>query len=224
MQAASMPWRRSLALGTSKRVLSTLTDERLVVQIRRGNQVAFEVVYDRYQSPLLSFCRHMLGSSEEAEDALQHTFVSAHRHLLASRNPIQLKGWLYAIARNRCLSVLRARREEAADEVELVTAGLSEQVQRREDLHSLLGDIRELPEEQRSALLLAELRDLSHVEIAEVIGCEVPKVKSLIFQARSGLIERRAARDTPCEVIREQLATLTGGALRRGPLRRHLKA
>ena len=60
--------------------------------------------------------------------------------------------------------------------------------------------------------------------MAEVIGCEVAKVKSLVFQARSGLIERRQARETPCQEIREQLSTLRGGSLRRGPLRRHLKA
>ncbi len=60
--------------------------------------------------------------------------------------------------------------------------------------------------------------------MAEVIDCEVAKVKSLVFQARSGLLERREARETPCHEIREQLATLRGGSLRRGPLRRHLKA
>jgi hypothetical protein len=81
----------------------------------------------------------------------------------------------------------------------------------------------ELPDDQRSALILSELGDLSHAEVAEVIECEVAKVKSLVFQARSGLIERRQARETPCVEIREQLATLRGGSLRRGPLRRHLK-
>ena len=84
--------------------------------------------------------------------------------------------------------------------------------------------MQELPEDQRAALVLSELGDLSHAEVAEVIGCEAAKVKSLVFQARSGLLERREARETPCEEIREQLATLRGGSLRRGPLRRHLKA
>ena len=83
--------------------------------------------------------------------------------------------------------------------------------------------MQELPEDQRAALILSELGDLSHSDIADVIGCEAAKVKSLVFQARSGLIERRQARETPCEEIREQLATLRGGSLRRGPLRRHLK-
>jgi hypothetical protein len=57
-----------------------------------------------------------------------------------------------------------------------------------------------------------------------VLGCKVPHVKSLVFRARSGLIERRQARETPCEEIREQLANLRGGALRRSELRHHLRS
>src|SRR5437764_873298 len=59
--------------------------------------------------------------------------------------------------------------------------------------------------------------------IATIVGCEASKVKSLVFQARASLIESRTARDTPCDEIREQIATLRGGALRRGTLRRHVK-
>src|SRR3954451_6300012 len=127
------------------------------------------------------------------------------------------------MGRNRCLSVLRARREQAAELDDIPTAGLSEAVQQRSDLRDMLGDIRQLPEDQRAALVLSEVGDLSHAEIATVVGCEASKVKSLVFQARSSLIESRNARDLPCHEIREQLATATGGALRRGPLRRHVK-
>ena len=87
----------------------------------------------------------------------------------------------------------------------------------------MLGDLRELPEEQRAALLLAEAADLSHAEVAGVLGCEVARVKALVFRARSGLIERREARETPCADIREQLANLRGGSLRRSELRHHLR-
>src|SRR5687767_9473685 len=167
----------------------------------------------------------MLGSRDEAEDALQQAFVSAHADIVSSDKPIRFKAWIYTIARNRCLSVLRSRREQPSDDIELASAaGLNEQVQQRADLRELLADMQELPEEQRDALILSELGDLSHAEVAEVIDCEAPKVKSLVFQARSGLLERREARETPCHEIREQLATLRGGSLRRGPLRRHLKA
>jgi RNA polymerase sigma factor (sigma-70 family) len=207
----------------SKRLLSLAGDDRLVEQIRRGNEAAFEVVFERHGSGILSFCRHMLRSAEEAEDAVQQTFASAYKALLRDERAILLKPWLYRIARNRCLSLLRAQREPPAPERELATAGLDEQVERRAELRELLHDLRELPDEQRAALLLAELADLSHAEVAEVLGCEVPKVKALVFRARSGLAQRQEARKTPCEEIREQIANLRGGSLRRSGLRHHLR-
>ena len=208
----------------SKRLLALAGDERLVDQIRRGNELAFEVAFERHGTGILGFCRHMLGSREEAEDAVQHTFAAAYRDLQRSgERSIALKAWLYTIARNRCVSVLRARREQAAELHELPTEGLSEQVEQRAELRELLADVRELPEEQRAALLLAEAAGLSHAEVAEVLGCEAASVKGLVFRARSALIERRSARETPCAEIREQLATLRGGALRRNELRHHLR-
>ncbi len=207
----------------SKRLLALAGDDRLVEQIRRGNECAFEVAFERYGGAILGFCRHMLGSREEAEDAVQHTFAAAFNDLQrGGERQIALKPWLYTIARNRCLSLLRARREPTAELEEIPTDGLHEQVERRAELRELLGDLRELPEEQRAALLLAEAADLSHAEVAGVLGCEVARVKALVFRARSGLIERREARETPCADIREQLANLRGGSLRRSELRHHL--
>src|SRR5262249_29886941 len=78
-------------------------------------------------------------------------------------------------------------------------------------------------DDQRAALVLSELGDLSHVEIASAIGCQPGKVKALVFQARSTLIADRDARETPCDDIRAELAVAAGGALRRGPLKRHLR-
>jgi RNA polymerase sigma factor (sigma-70 family) len=208
----------------SKRLLALAGDDRLVEQIRRGNERAFEVAFERHGAGILGFCRHMLGSLEEAEDAVQHTFAAAYSDLQrGGERTIALKPWLYTIARNRCLSVLRARREQAAELEEIPTDGLTEQVERRAELRELLGDMRELPEEQRAALLLAEAADLSHAEVAGVLGCEVARVKALVFRARTGLIERRAARETPCADIREQLANLRGGSLRRSELRHHVR-
>jgi RNA polymerase sigma factor (sigma-70 family) len=220
MEATSLPRRGGIPLPRA--LLARLGDDHLVEHLRRGNEAAFEVIFDRYHRPLLSFCRHMLGSREEAEDALQHTLLAAHDDIVTSGKEIRLKAWLYTIARNRCLSVLRARREQATENIDISTAGLSDSVQQRADLRELLHDMHALPEDQRAALVLSELGDLSHAEVAQVIGCEVPKVKSLVFQARSALIERRQAREIPCAEIREQLATLRGGALRRGHLRHHL--
>jgi RNA polymerase sigma factor (sigma-70 family) len=223
MEANSVPRTPALSVPRSRRLLAALSDERLVEQVRRGNDAAFEAIYDRHSRGILGFCRHMLASTEEAEDAVQHTFIQAHGALGRGDREIHLKAWLYTIARNRCLSILRARREQAAELEEIPTAGLSEEVQQRSDLRELLADIRALPEEQRAALVLSEVGDLSHSDIAAVVGCDVRKVKALVYQARTSLIETRNARETPCHEIREQLATATGGALRRGPLRRHVK-
>jgi RNA polymerase sigma factor (sigma-70 family) len=198
-------------------------DEKLVELVRAGRADAFETVYDRYHRQILSFCRHMLGSREEAEDAVQHTFMAAYTDLRRSDKRIQLRPWLYTIARNHCMSLLRARRDQAPlDDAEPSVDGLSATVQRREDLRELLRDLARLPEDQRAALVLAELGALSHDEIAEVLGCPKGKVKALVFQARSSLGARREARETPCSDIREQLSTLSGGSLRRTALRRHL--
>jgi RNA polymerase sigma factor (sigma-70 family) len=201
------------------------TDGRLVAEVRSGDSRAFETIFDRYHGPLLSFCRHMLGRRDEAEDALQQTFMSAYRSMVSSDRPIQLRAWLFTIARNHCISILRARRETASlDEVASATDGLAAEVQRREDLRNMLADVGRLPDDQRAALVLAELGALSHQEIAAVLGCRPGKVKALVFQARTSLNASRNARETPCEDVREQLATLAGGALRRSGVRRHLRA
>src|SRR4051812_11915768 len=210
----------------TRRFARSEPDERLVERVRAGDREAFEEVYERHASGLVSFCRHLLGNMEEAEDAVQHTFLAAHRAMLADDRELHLKAWLYTIARNRCLSMLRGRRERPGldDELEhgLSTAGLAVEVEHREDLRALLADLAHLPHDQRAALLLAELGAHTHDEIAQVLDVRRDKVKALVFQAREGLIAAREARETPCREIREQLATARGAALRRGNLRRHL--
>jgi RNA polymerase sigma factor (sigma-70 family) len=223
MEANSVSRTPTVSLPRSRRLLAALSDDRLVEHVRRGSDAAFEAIYDRHSGGILAFCRHMLASADEAEDAVQHTFIQAYGALRRSDRDIRLKAWLYTIARNRCISILRARREQATELGDLPTAGLSDEVQRRSELRELLADIRDLPEKQRAALVLSEVGDLSHSDIATVVGCDVKKVKALVFQARSSLIETRNARAIPCSEIREQLATGSGGALRRGPLRRHVK-
>jgi RNA polymerase sigma factor (sigma-70 family) len=217
--------RAPLRLRRPARLLRLTSDERLVALVRAGDESAFEALYDRHHPAILGFCRHMLGTREEAEDAVQHTFLAAFRDLARHDQPIDLRPWLFAIARNRCLSLLRARRAHVAIELaEPATDGLAATVERREDLRELLADLSGLPDDQRAALLLAELGALDHAGIAAVLGCPREKVKALVFQARTSLAASREARATPCEEIRVELATATGAALRRGPLRRHLRA
>jgi RNA polymerase sigma factor (sigma-70 family) len=219
MEAAALrssPARARIARGPS--------DDALVAGIRRGDERAFEALYETYHRNLLAFCHHMLGSREEAEDALQHTFLAAYRHLRARGDIIGLKPWLYTIARNRCLSVLRARRDQVAlEEGAAATEGLAAEVDRRADLRLLVRDVQRLAPDQRAALVLFELGDHSHDDIAAILDVRREKVKALVFQAREALMGWRAARETPCAEVREQLATLTGSALRRGTIRRHVE-
>ncbi len=206
-----------------KRLLALRSDEHLVTRVRDGDEAAFEVLFERHMPGILSFCRHMLGNLEEAEDAVQHSFAAAHGALLRNRREIELKPWLYAIARNRSLSLLRARHEAPDTAAEPSTAGLGQEVRQRADLRALVSDLQDLPDEQRAALVLTELEDLSHAQVAEVLGRPASSVKGLVFRARSGLIERRDARATPCEEIRAELSTARKGTLRKGSLRHHLK-
>ena len=202
------------------------TDQHLVARVRVGEDAAFEAIYDRYAGGVLAFCVHMLRSREAAEDALQLTFVSAYRALRAADSSMSLRPWLYTIARNRCLSELRARRDGV--DVDGVTVerpcfdGVADQVQRREELSEMLEDMQRLPSDQRAALVLFELGDHSHKEIAAVLGVRREKVKALIFQAREALVRSRQARDRPCVEIRERLATLHGRVLPRSTTRAHI--
>jgi RNA polymerase sigma factor (sigma-70 family) len=212
------------AAAPSRYLLKLASDAKLVGRVRGGSDQAFEVLFERHHRGILSFCRHMLGSREEAEDAVQQVFANAYRDMLRSDRDLHVKPWLYRIARNQCISVLRARRQDAelpGDEPSLV--GLSEQVAQRDELRHMLEDLARLPVDQREALVLTELHDNSHVDVAAIIGCEREKVKSLVFQARSSLISSREARDVPCDEVRRQLSVLRGGSLRRNTIRRHLQ-
>ena len=209
-----------------RRRLLRVGDDRLVARVRAGDDDAFEIIYDRYYRGLLAFCGQMLGSRQEAEDALQHSFASAYRALRGGSGDIDLRPWLYTIARNRCLSALRARRSEVAVDAIADSArsgeGMAAHVERRADLRDLVVELQRLPDDQRAALVLFELGDESHEQIAAVLGVRREKVKALVFQAREALLRARTARETPCAEIREQLATVTGRVPRRSIVRTHV--
>lgn len=204
-------------------LLRLASDQRLVEHARAGSEAGFEALVRRYRQPLLAYCRRMLGSEAEAEDAVQQTFLAAYLTLGRLEHSVAFRAWLYGIARHRCLSVLRVRQDRPVERApEPVSDRLAADVVARDDLRAVLADLAELPDEQRAAIVLAELGDVSHEQIAGILGCSRDKVKALVFQARASLTATRAARETPCAEIQEQLTALRGGALRRTTLRRHL--
>src|SRR5947199_3399188 len=100
-------------------LLRLQSDERLVALTRRGQHAAFEILCSRYHSRLLSFCRHMLASREDAEDVLQEVFAAAFNAVLADEREINVRPWLYRIARNRSLNHLRRATAVAVDSMDV---------------------------------------------------------------------------------------------------------
>src|SRR3954471_3916546 len=203
-------------------------DERLVALIRDGHDRAFEVLFDRYQARLLSFCRHMVGCNQDAEDLLQDVFVAAHTAMLADERPITARPWLYRIARNRCLNHLRKPVADGQDTMDVHPcphgATTFERVQRREELRTIVADVQELPETQRSALVLREIDGLTYTEIAQAMGITLAAVKSLLVRARMALAEASEARILVCDDVRLELAEAAEGLGKvSGPARRHVK-
>jgi RNA polymerase sigma factor (sigma-70 family) len=216
--------------GTHARspLLRLQSDERLVALIRRGNHHAFEALVARYQSRLHAFCRHMLASKEDAEDVLQEVFAAAYNAMLADEREINVRPWLYRIARNRSLNHLRRTQAVGVDsmDVHLSEGGLTtaDKVHKREEFRLLMGDVHELPETQRTALLLREIDALSYDQIAEAMETTVPSVKSLLVRARVSLAEAAEARLLSCEEVRCELGEVAEGLARTtAPVRRHLR-
>ncbi len=204
--------------------LRLLSDERLAARAAAGDERAFDELFRRHQPGVLSFCRYLLGSRDEAQDAVQQSFMRLLGALRRERPPAELRPFLYAIARNRCRTILAGRREEPpVDDRMPDVAGLADQVQQRDDLRALVADIGRLPEEQRAALVLAELGDLSHDGIAQALDVPEARVRALIYQAKAHLLAEREARERSCDEVRAEIATASGAALRRAPLRRHLR-
>ena len=209
-------------------MLRLQADERLVALMRDGHERAFEVLFSRYQPRLLAFCRHLVGSPQDAEDVLQEVFTAAHAAILADSRPINARPWLYRIARNRCLNHLRKPTADGVDSMDVHPhengTSTLERVQRREELRSIVADVHELPETQRTALVLREIDDLSYTDIAQAMGTTLPSVKSLLVRARMSLAESSEARILTCDEVRLELAEAAEGIRKvAGATRRHVR-
>jgi RNA polymerase sigma factor (sigma-70 family) len=203
-------------------------DERLVALTRRGNQAAYEALVARYQARLLAFCRHMLSSREDAEDVLQEVFAAAFNAMLADDRAINVRPWLYRIARNRCLNHLRKQTAIGVDSMDIHLAEhgttTADKVHDREDFRQLVADVQTLAETQRTALLLREIDALSYEQIAEAMETTVPSVKSLLVRARVSLAEAAEARRLTCDEVRGELGEWAEGLARiSAPVRRHVR-
>jgi len=202
--------------------------EQLVNLFRSGSEDAFRVIHDRYRQRLFSYSRQMLGGSgSDAEDVMQDVFLRAYRALRADERPVSLRSWLYRVAHNRCIDTLRRPTPEASDVFEMSRPPAHDPcdaAERREDLRRLVADVRRLPDQQRSALLMREMDGMSYADLAHALDTSVPAIKSLLVRARIGLVEAIEARDADCADIRHDLAaSYDKGVRSSGRARKHLR-
>ena len=230
MEAGTLNHTTAVLPGLSGRspLLKLRSDEQLIELTRKGQHGAFEVLVQRYQSRLLAFCRHMLNSTEDAEDVLQEVFAASFNAMIADSRPINARPWLYRIARNRCLNHLRRPTSAGQDSMDIFErdggATTADTVSKREEFRQIVADVQDLPETQRTALLLREIDALSYDDIAATMDTTVPSVKSLLVRARVSLAEAAEARLLTCEEVRLELGEVAEGLARSSaPARRHLK-
>ena len=177
-----------------------------MLRVKRGDRAAFTELVDKYKQPVLNFIYRTLRDETEAEDLAQNVFLQVYKSRGRYRRTAKFSTWLFTIARNLCLNELRRRSRHLAESIEGTHADNEDQPQRQyEDksqmappeklLHGELAQkieeaLAELPENQRSAILLCRQDELSYEEIAEVLDCSLSATKSLIHRGRETLKEK----------------------------------
>jgi RNA polymerase sigma-70 factor (ECF subfamily) len=178
------------------RPLTQLDDASLVAECVAGTSGAFDVVVNRYRRPIYQLCYRFVGRPEDASDLTQDVFLRAFRGLKSFRRQAALSTWLYRIAVNACLNRVSVKRaldsatDEPIDAQELVDVrsdSPAERLLRAERSARVRGAIARLPAKQRATLILRTYHEMSHQEIADVLGSSVGAVKANFFHALANL-------------------------------------
>jgi RNA polymerase sigma factor (sigma-70 family) len=190
-----------------------------------GDERAFATLYERYYQSLYRYCRSMLRHDADAQDALQSAMTGAYAALRRAQRDAPVRPWLFRIAHNESISVLRRRRPaaELTDALGGTVASVEDHEERRAQLALLLADLKELPERQRGALVMRELSGLSHEDIALALDTSVGGAKQAIFEARRALSEFAEGREMGCEEVCRLVSDADGRVLRGRRVRAHLR-
>ena len=183
--------------------MGAVTDERLVEQVRAGDDAAFEAIVRRHRGALLGFATTIMGGSRaDAEDVVQDALLRALAGLRATGRSIALRPWLFMVVRNRAVDHLRRparRRTEGPERLELLhgtdatSADPAERAVANEALREVVEAIAALPERQRRALAGRELGGFSHADLAARLDTTIPGAKSLLVRARRTVADAVAA-------------------------------
>jgi RNA polymerase sigma factor (sigma-70 family) len=211
--------------GSSAVIAHMLSDDRLVRRAVKGDERAFAAIFGRYHQSLYRYCLAIVGDSQDAQDALQNTMVKVLGALPGEERRIQLKPWLYRIAHNESIELLRRRRETHRLDPELgaVGPGLAEEAASRERLRRLISDLGELPARQRGALVMRELAGLDFAEIGIALGTSSAVARQTLYEARLSLRQMDEGREMSCQAVTNALSDGDGRVIRRRDLRSHLR-
>jgi RNA polymerase sigma factor (sigma-70 family) len=206
-----------------------ITDHELVAAVRRGDDRAFEKLYERYQRRIAAYVYGMVNDYGRAEDITQEVFISALRRMRETERPIAFKPWIYEIAKNACIDQFRrSRRAEevsidadeglgAVDTAKLhaVDCTPDAAVDTKQTLDNLCGAFGGLSETHHEILVLRELEGLSYREIGEKMGLSRPSVESTLFRARRRLTEEydELVSGERCHRIQGIIVTAGGSSL-----------
>jgi RNA polymerase sigma-70 factor (ECF subfamily) len=184
-------------------------DAALMLRVKQGDTAAFTELVEKYKQPVMNLAYRTLRDATEAEDLAQNVFVQVYKSASRYKSTAKFSTWLFTIARNLCLNEIRRRSRHPAESLDAPHPEQEDQpLQQFEDKKTfsppeslLQGELAknidralaDLPENQRSAILLCRQDELSYEEIAEVLGCSVSATKSLIHRGRETLKERLKA-------------------------------
>jgi len=207
---------------------SRMGDEALAAHAAAGSAAAFTAIYERYHGPLLGYCRSILLNAEDASDATQNALENALRALPRREPGRPLRPWLYRIAHNESINIIRRRRPAAdagLDPATLLTVpGPEAESEQRTRLALLVDDLRMLPERQRGALVMRELSGLSYDEIALALGVSNEAARRAVFDARSALHDALDGHAAACDSVRRTLSDGDRRRLRARGIRAHLRS
>lgn len=183
--AARTPWKVSVPQPERD-------DQALVEAVRAGEASAFDDIVERHRRAVYHVCYRFANNHEDASDLAQETFVKAWKGLRTFKGESALSTWLYRIAVNASLNRVSARRlpTEPLDSDRFVdhrTEAPGASLIREERADAVRRAIQQLPEKQRATLILRSYHDMSHQEIAEVLGSSVGAVKANFFHALANL-------------------------------------
>ncbi|NKR65373.1 sigma-70 family RNA polymerase sigma factor [Rhodococcus hoagii] len=175
-----------------------MTDGELLALCRQGYETAFGELVGRYRNRLWSICFRVTGNREDAEEAVQDTLTSAWQNLHKFRGDAKVSTWLYRIAANASLAIVRKRKDTVVDDFDVIEledpAPMT--ADRVADVDAVRRALAELPEDFRVAVVLREFAEMSYADIAEHQGIPVATVKTRINRARKQLITLLAPTQT----------------------------